>query len=127
MTQSSPITPDDNQKVQGLSPPLTTPAQRALAMEQAFDYRGDVTIRTTDGRVVEGYVFDRRRDTAQAFVRIIPKDGSARVTVRDDQVAAIIFSGRDPAAGKSWESWVAKYNDKKARGENATIEPQPLD
>ena len=37
------------------------------------------------------------------------------------------FSGRDPAAGKSWEAWVRKYWEKKAAGQTAEIEPEALD
>jgi hypothetical protein len=30
---------------------------------------------------------------------------------------ALAFTGRDTAAGKSWEAWVRKYPEKKAAGE----------
>jgi len=32
------------------------------------------------------------------------------------------FSGRDTAAGKSWENWLRKYAQKKVAGEIASIE-----
>src|SRR5260370_31651746 len=32
-------------------------------------------------------------------------------------IAALAFTGRDTAAGKSWEAWVGKYWEKKATGE----------
>ena len=34
-------------------------------------------------------------------------------------IAALAFTGRDTAAGKSWEAWVKKYVEKKAAGEKA--------
>jgi hypothetical protein len=38
------------------------------------------------------------------------------------------FSGRDTAAGKSFETWVKKYQEKKAAGEkNIGLEPEKLD
>ena len=32
-------------------------------------------------------------------------------------IASLAFTGRDPAAGKSWEAWVKKYMERKAAGE----------
>src|SRR5580765_3281584 len=45
----------------------------AEGIEQAFDYRGDVTVTLKSGGRVEGYIFDR--DTAAAVMRILTKDG----------------------------------------------------
>jgi hypothetical protein len=43
-------------------------------------------------------------------------------------IKALKFSGKDTAAGKSFESWVAKYWAKKAAGEkNIQIVPEQLD
>ena len=33
------------------------------------------------------------------------------------KIAVIFFSGRDMAAGKSWEAWLRHYWEKKAAGE----------
>ncbi len=112
---------------QGAVPPLATPQQRNAAMDQAFDYRGDVTIELTDGRVVEGYVFDRRSQGPDPHVRLIPRDADERMNIRYADIRSLIFSGRDTAAGKSWETWVRKYQEKKAKGEAASIESEPLE
>ena len=113
--------------VQGAVPQLATPAERNTAMDLAFDYRGDVTIHTIDGRIIQGYIFDRRSDGPESYVRLIPPDGNQRLTIRYVEIARIEFSGRDTAAGKSWETWLKKYKEKKARGEAANIEPEPLE
>jgi hypothetical protein len=43
-------------------------------------------------------------------------------------IAALRFSGRDTAAGKTFDAWVKKYWEKKAAGEtNIQIEPEALD
>ena len=43
-------------------------------------------------------------------------------------IAALAFTGRDTAAGKSFAAWVKKYNEKKAAGEkNIGIDAEPLD
>ena len=80
-------------------------------LEQAFDYRGDVTITRKDGSRVEGYIFDRRNGAtlAESVVRLIPKDSPQKISIPYSDIAALAFTGRDTAAGKSWEAWVRKY------------------
>lgn len=113
--------------LQGDVPPLATPAERNAAMDQAFDYRGDVTLHLTDGSIVEGYVYDRRSDGPEPYVRVIPSTSNDRLRVPYQRIARIVFTGRDTAAGKSWETWVRKYLDQKARGESAGIQSDSLD
>ena len=113
--------------LQGAVPTLADEQERFAAMDQAFDYRGDVTIHTADGAVIQGYVFDRRSDADPPHVRVIPTGASDRVHINYDQITRLEFSGRDTAAGKSWETWVKKYQEKKARGEKANMMPDSLE
>ena len=55
-------------------------AEIARALEDAFSYRGDVTIELDDGSSIDGYVFDRRTGpTLEAsVVRILPRDWNDR-------------------------------------------------
>jgi hypothetical protein len=100
------------------------PAQLGEALEKAFDYRGDVTIRKTDGSEIEGYIFDR----SAARVRVLPRNGEAKITIPYTEIAGVAFTGRDPAAGKSWQAWVQKYFERKAAGEkNIELAPESLD
>ena len=119
----------EHERLQGLIPSLASEEELWTALEKAFEYRGDVTITCKDGRLIEGYVYDRRLGAtlSESRVRVLPADGSARVSVRYAEIAALHFSGRDTAAGKSWEAWVRKYWEKKAAGESAAIEPERLD
>ena len=112
---------------QGAATSFATDEQRRAALNHAFDYRGDVTVELTDGRRVEGYVFDRRMEGADPYVRIMPADGGVRLSLRYAEIAGLVFSGRDPAAGKSWETWVRKYVEKKRKGEPANRDPDPLE
>ena len=88
-----------------------------------------MTITRKDGTVVEGYVYDRKRgDTLEnSLVRVLPSNGSPRVSIPYSDIAALAFSGRDTAAGRSWEAWVRKYWQKRAAGEKAAIEPEVLE
>jgi hypothetical protein len=120
-----------HENLQGWIPAMASEDEIRGALEKAFDYRGDLTITLKDGQTVEGYVFDRRVESSQlseCTVRMIPKDRPGKISICYSDIAGLAFTGRDTAAGKSFEAWVKKYNEKKARGEkNIGIEPEPLD
>ena len=62
------------------------------------------------------------------MVRLLPKTGHEKLSISYADIAALAFTGRDTAAGKSWEAWMKKYAAKKAAGEtNIALEPEPLD
>lgn len=94
------------------------------ALDEAFGYRGDVTIITKDARRIEGYIFDLRsgKSFEESCVRILTGTSDERVVVRYNEIQSLEFSGRDTAAGKSWENWLRKYAQKKVAGEIASIE-----
>ena len=120
----------DHDKIEGWIPELATEAELREALEQAFDYRGDVTITRKDGSRVEGYIFDRRNGPTleTSIVRLIPQDSPQKISIPYSDIAALAFTGRDTAAGKSWEAWVRKYWEKKAAGEKGiALEPEKLE
>jgi hypothetical protein len=136
--QLSHVNPDEievaagreREQLEGWVPELASEAEVREALEKAFDYRGDVTITRKDGSKVEGYLFDRRSGSSlsDSFVRIIPSKEQTKVNVAYADIAALAFTGRDTAAGKTFEAWVKKYWEKKAAGEkNIQIEPEKLD
>src|SRR3954468_25010451 len=117
-SKSMPQNPDEqeiaagtvHEKLEGTVPAMATAEDVRIALEKAFDYRGDVTITKKDGSVVEGYIFDRRPGgtLADSVVRLFPKDQNEKTSIRYDEIAKVIFSGKDTAAGKSWETWLKK-------------------
>ena len=118
-----------HEQLEGWIPQLAGEDEIRGALEKAFDYRGDVTITRKDGSKIEGYLFDRR--TADTFegsvVRLLPKNANQKISISYADIAALAFTGRDTAAGKSWEAWMKKYAAKKAAGEtNIALEPEPL-
>ena len=118
-----------HEAIEGWIPELASEDDLRQALEKAFDYRGDVTLTRKDGSKIEGYIFDRQTGPtlANSKVRLIPKDSNSRIAVPYDQIAALAFTGRDTAAGKSFEAWLKKYWEKKATGEkNIGIEPEAL-
>ncbi len=137
-TEGSPINPDTlevapgtvHESVQGWVPKLATEEELRVALEKAFDYRGDVTLTLKDNSKIEGYLFDRTTGSSltTSFVRVLPKESNQKLKISYAEIAALAFTGRDTAAGKSWEAWVGKYWEKKASGEGVlTLEPESLE
>src|SRR5579875_3393041 len=120
----------ERENLEGWIPSLATEGETREALEKAFDYRGDVTLTLKDGRVIHGYVFDRKtgRTLQDSAVRVIPVNERTKLTVSYADIAALASTGRDTAAGKSFEAWVKKYMEKKAAGEtNIQNVPESLD
>jgi hypothetical protein len=119
----------EHAQLEGWIPELASDDEIRDALEKAFDYRGDITLTLKSGDKLEGYLFDRRNGAtlADSVVRLFPKDSTEKRSVAYSEIAALAFSGRDTAAGKSFEAWVRKYWEKKAAGEkNIGIEPEAL-
>lgn len=137
-TEESPLDPETlevapgtiREGMQGWVPQLATEEELRLALEKAFDYRGDVTLTLKDNSKIEGYLFDRTTGSslATSFVRILPKDSHQKLKIAYAAIAALAFTGRDTAAGKSWEAWVGKYWEKKTSGEgDLSLQPESLE
>jgi hypothetical protein len=137
-TSGNPADPDTlevveaarREQLEGWVPELANENDLREALEHAFDYRGDVLITRKDGTQIDGYVFDRRtgRTLADSYVRLLPKDGTAKTSISYADIAALAFTGRDMAAGKSWEAWVRQYWERKAGGEKGiSLQPEKLD
>ena len=138
-TKSFPANPEDlehapgvvHENLEGWVPALASDDEIRAAFEKAFDFRGDITLTRKDGSIVEGYLFDRNSTAptlADCYVRLFPKNADEKVKIPYADVARVEFTGKDTAAGKSFETWVKKYNEKKKAGEkNIGLEPEKLD
>jgi hypothetical protein len=139
-TAAPPHAPDElevvpgfeRENLQGWIPQLATEADIRAVIEKAFDYRGDVTLtrKNSNHPQITGYLFDRRIGPTleTSLVRLIVPGSNDRPAIPYSEIAAIAFTGRDTAAGKSYEAWVKKYWEKRAKGEkNISIEPEALD
>ena len=58
----------EHERLEGWIPALASEEELRVALEKAFDYRGDVTITRKDGAKIEGYLFDRRTGSFAARV-----------------------------------------------------------
>jgi hypothetical protein len=99
------------------------------ALENAFDYRGDVALTLNDGARIEGYIFDRvtGKTLGESYVRLLTAHSEERVLVAFSNIVQVDFCGRDTAAGKTWENWLKRYIEKKRAGERASIESESLE
>ena len=75
-------------------------------IEQAFNYRGDVTIDLNEGPSITGYLYNRNRinKTIEVFVG----NTAHPLTIPYNHIKNIRLTGVDTAAGKSWEAWLQK-------------------
>ncbi|MCA9296537.1 MAG: hypothetical protein KC983_08465 [Phycisphaerales bacterium] len=129
-TPSSSATADAHEAAQGFEADAGDPVRLDAAINHAVHYRGDITVtlRST-GETIEGFAFDRTdaTDKASSALRLIPKSGDTRIRIACDDIDRLVFSGRDTAAGKSFETWMKKYVEKKLAGKSANIHCEPLD
>ena len=120
----------EHEKLEGWVPELASEAELRDALEKAFDYRGDITITTKNGRRIEAYVFDRQtgKTLQESFIRFFEPNVDGKQKLSYAEVARLEFTGKDRAAGKHWEDWVKAYNERKAAGEkNIALHPEKID
>src|SRR5271154_2811341 len=124
-----------HENLEGWIPQLATEEEVRVALEKAFDYRGDVTITRKDGGKIEGYLFDRRSAATlkDSVVRLYPKNSNEKTSISYADIAALAFTGRDTAAGKSWEEKIRQEKSRRqnqhrpaARTPGLTFEPATL-
>ena len=137
-TKSIPADPEtsehapgtQHENLEGWIPSLTSDEDLRIALEKAFDYRGDISLTLKDGSKLEGYIFDRRSapTLVDSSIRLYPKDRPDKISVRYSDISHLAFTGKDTAAGKSFETWLKKYMERKAAGEkNISLEPEKLE
>ena len=137
-TQHIPVNVDELEVVDGRAyenlegwiPELASDADLKVALEKAFDYRGDISLTFKSGEKVEAYVFNRHTGTslADSYIQYFASNAPDKKKATYADIARIEFSGKDRAAGKHWEAWVKKYTEKKAAGEtNIALMPEALD
>lgn len=83
-------------------------------IEDAFYYRGHVTITFKDGKTAEGYLFNRDYEPHPAsktegyFLDMFLKGSGDKARFWMKDVQSIALTGVDEAAGKSYQEWVKK-------------------
>lgn len=120
----------EHEDLEGWVPALATDADLRDALEKALDYRGDVTFTLKSGEKIEAFIFDCKNGPtlADSWVRYYTPAAPEKRKVNYAEIARLEFTGKDRAAGKHWEDWVKKYNERKAAGEtNIALAPESLE
>lgn len=120
----------EHQNVEGWIPALGNDDDLRNALEKAFDYRGDVTLTLKSGERIEAFIFNRKTGAtlAESHVEYFAPKVAQKRKVSYAEIARLEFSGKDCAAGKQWEDWVRKHNERKAAGEKGiALDPEALD
>ncbi len=120
----------EHQNLEGWIPELAGEDDLRQALEKAFDYRGDVTLTLKSGERIEAFIFNRQTGAtlADSYLQYFTPTAPEKRKVSYAEIARLEFSGKDRAAGKHWEDWVKKYNEKKAAGEQGiALHPDALD
>ncbi|MCM2303909.1 MAG: hypothetical protein NDJ72_04355 [Elusimicrobia bacterium] len=72
----------------------------ARQIDEAFDFRGHVTVSFVDGRTLEGYLFNRELAPmkGEAYIEVIPKDSDERLRFPAASVKSVAITGKDFAS-----------------------------
>src|SRR5436309_15524346 len=103
----------DGARLEGWVPEIGGAVSLEAVVDQAFDYRGNITVVKTDGSETVGYLFNRNRDVPVPFVQMFDLTGAGPYTIPYGEIRAIRFTGRDTAAGNSYAAWLRAPEDAK--------------
>jgi hypothetical protein len=110
--------------LQGAAFTFQSNQDRIEAINQAFDYRGDVTL-TVGGEQIEGYLSNRDSRAVPPRVEFFVKGEDEMKVIPYADITAIAFTGKDTADGKSWEAWVnKKESERKGEAERIRAEAE---
>ena len=79
---------------------MTVTKEVAAQIDEAFDFRGHVSVSFTDGKSLEGYLFNRELApmNGEAYIEMIPKDSDLRQRFPAATVKSVALSGKDFAS-----------------------------
>ena len=106
--QASSDPRDQRGPLEGWEPAVGVEVSLEEVVERAFDYRGDVTVVREDGTEVVGYLFNRNAEVTRRFVQMFDRAGEGPLTIPYAEIRTIRFTGKDTAAGKSYEAWLRR-------------------
>mgnify|MGYP001595051090 CR=1 FL=1 len=75
------------------------PPELLRQVEAAYDYRGHVSIVLKDGKTLEGFVFNRIKQSPRVpdgdYIDVMVKDCEEKRRLRFDEIASIGLSGKN--------------------------------
>ncbi len=112
---------------QGMTFHCQTDQERIEAIDQAFDYRGDVTLSLVNGTTMEGYMFNRISQPPHPHIQMFLKGEEKQTIVPYSDIQSIAFSGKDTADGQSWQNRMDKKEaERQAEADRIKVENEKL-
>lgn len=89
-------------------------------IERAFQYRGDVTVRTADGKSLTGFLFNRNAHAKEPFVQLFETGTDREVSIPYFDITHVLLTGRDAAAVsiRHFEDFQQKRKEQPQTGKN---------
>ncbi|SDT89343.1 hypothetical protein SAMN05444156_0497 [Verrucomicrobium sp. GAS474] len=109
---STPAAPG-HQSLHGAEYTFTGDQDRRDGIDAAFDYRGDVTLRLSNGEALECFLFNRTPNSKPPQVQLFVKGEETPRVLPYVDIVGITFTGKDPADGKSYLAWKAKKHNER--------------
>ena len=116
MSEEHAVEVDEQGSFEGWEPTVGSGVSLAEVVERAFDYRGDVTVVRRDATELIGYLFNRNAEVREPFVQMFDRAGDGPFTIPYAEIQTIRFTGKDTAAGKSYEAWRRRKAERPAHG-----------
>jgi hypothetical protein len=89
-------------------------------IEEAFHYRGHVTITFTNGQTVDGYLYNREFTNPKLrednFIDVFLKGSGNPMRYKTFTVKSVTLTGVDEADGKSYQAWIQKKKKEAGHG-----------
>ena len=109
---TDPRGPEAGSLLEGWEPVVGAATSLEDVVDRAFDYRGDVTVVRRDGAELHGYLFNRNAEVPEPFVQMFDRAGDGPFTIPYAEIRTIRFTGKDTAAGKSYEAWLRRKTER---------------
>ena len=100
---------------------LNPPEEVCRMIEEAFHYRGDVTVHVQSGERIEGYIFNRIPDAESPYLQMYIHGHNAPRHILYSEIVAVSLTGEDTASGGDWEAWIKKKESER-QTESARLE-----
>jgi hypothetical protein len=100
--------PQSSGSSEGLTVRPNSPDELRRILEEAFHYRGDVTLHLQSGERVQGYLFNRDFGGEAPYVQMFVEGLNRPCQIPCSEIVAISFTGEDTASGNDWEAWTRK-------------------
>ncbi len=106
---------DEERSLEGWDPRVGDEAKLEEVVDLAFDYRGDVTVVLDRRPRPHRLRLQSRRDVPRPAIFMLFDPSGDSHTLRYAEIRTMKFTGKDTAAGKSYEAWLRRKDASSTR------------